>query len=74
MAYFTLPFPCKYVGSCYGRSITPQLLSKAIEKTSKLEGPVGYPLGTGRCWDVESTLMTLIQRRINVMCSVGNAF
>ena len=74
MAYFTLPFPCEYVGACYGRSITPQPLSKAIEKTSKLEAPAGSPLGTRRCCDVEATLMTLIQRRINVMCPVGNAF
>ena len=29
------------------------------------------PLSTQRCCDVESTLMTLIQRRSNVLCSVG---
>ena len=30
-----------------------------------------YPLGTRRCCDVESTSLTLIQRRINVVCPVG---
>ena len=29
------------------------------------------PLGTRRCCDVESTSMTLIQRRNNVVCPVG---
>ena len=30
-----------------------------------------YPLGTRRCCDVESTSMTLIQRRNNVVWRVG---
>ena len=30
-----------------------------------------YPLGTRRCYDVESTPLTLIQRRNNVMWPVG---
>ena len=30
-----------------------------------------YPLGTRRCCDVESTSMTLILRRNNVVCPVG---
>ena len=38
MAYFTLPYPCEYVGACYGRSITPQPLSKAIEKNVEVRG------------------------------------
>ena len=29
------------------------------------------PLGTRRCYDVESASMTLIQRRNNVVCPVG---
>ena len=52
MAYFTLPFPCQYVGACYGRSITPQPLSEKIEKKSKLDVPAGYPLAH----DVVATL------------------
>ena len=31
-----------------------------------------YPLGTQRCCDVESTSVTLIQRRNNVVCPVGD--
>ena len=31
----------------------------------------GLPLGTGRCCGVESTSLTLIQRRNNVACPVG---
>ena len=30
-----------------------------------------YPLGTRRCCNVESTLLTLIYRRNNVVCPVG---
>ena len=30
-----------------------------------------YPLGTRDCCDVQSTSMTLIQRRNNVVCPVG---
>ena len=29
------------------------------------------PMGTRRCCDVESTSLTLIQRRNNVVCQVG---
>ena len=29
------------------------------------------PLGTRRCYDVESASLALLQRRINVMCPVG---
>ena len=32
----------------------------------------GHPRGTRRCWDVESTSMPLIQRRINVVYPVGS--
>ena len=31
-----------------------------------------FPLGTRRCCDVESTSLTLIQRRNNVVCPLGN--
>ena len=30
-----------------------------------------HPLGTRRCYDVESTSLTLIQRRSNVVCPLG---
>ena len=30
-----------------------------------------YRLGTRCCWDVDSTSMTLIQRRDNIVCTVG---
>ena len=33
-----------------------------------------FPLSSRRCCDVESTSMTLIQRRNNVVSSVGFAF
>ena len=32
---------------------------------------LSFPLGTRRCCDVESTSLTLIQRRNNVVCPVG---
>ena len=38
MAFFTLPFHCEYVGACYGRFITPQPLSNAIEKNDEVRG------------------------------------
>ena len=34
-------------------------------------GHISYPLDTRRCCDVESTSLTLIQRRSNVVCLVG---
>ena len=34
VAYFAPPFPCEYVGACYGRYVT-----LAKEKTSKSEVP-----------------------------------
>ena len=33
---------------------------------------ISHPMDTTRCCDVESTSMTLIQRRINVVCPVGS--
>ena len=38
-----------------------------------MHATVNIPLGTRRCYDVESTSATLIQRRNNVVCPVGYA-
>ena len=32
VAFFALPFPCEYVGACYGRSVTLSPLSKQKKK------------------------------------------
>ena len=49
--------------------VTAILTSRRKMYTSMV-GPT-YPLGTQRCCDVESTSLTLIQRRNNVVCPVG---
>ena len=50
------------------RPMTRQQSTSARPK-SPVKG--NHPLGTRRCCDVESTSMTLIQRRNNVVCPVG---
>ena len=46
-------------------------LKSSLCRPALLEVNKFTPLGTRRCYDVESTSMTLMQRRNNVVCPVG---